>query len=172
MNTKKIKKQGRPVGSINRNVRRRISPKRVLKAIPGSCGIFKTIAANLGCNPCSLGFVLKTRKGPEWDNVRKTIEIEAESMGDMAEETVRDTIRQRLDLSVASTTARWYLDRKHPDRGYGKKSQVTLEGGDKPLQIQNHTILPIQDLNLPIEIKAKILEAMDEYEEKKKAESR
>lgn len=75
--------------------------------------------------------------------------------------TVHDTMSQRLDLSVASTTARWYLDRKHVDRGFGKKDQMTLEGGQNPLTLQHQTVIPIDKLDLPLAVKKQILEAMD-----------
>lgn len=139
------------------------NPDRVIEAIPGTGGIRKKLAERLGCNYCTLLGALKI-EGEEWDMVRKCLIQEEMKIGDLAEETVIDVMEQRLDMSVASTTARWFLDRKHSDRGYGKKSQVTLEGGHNPIKLAAQQVLPLDELDLPLKVKKQILDAMEKLE--------
>jgi len=106
-------------------------------------------------------------EGPEWDDVRERLKTEGEIVGDLAEQTIIDSMSQRLDLGIASSNARWYLDRKHPDRGFCKRSEVKIEGGDNPLKVQ--TIIPIHELNLPLKVKRQVLHAMREYDTARKA---
>lgn len=154
MSGRKIKKQKKLL------TYKRITPVRVRKAIKGSGGIMKIIGARLECQMTSLYEAMK-REGEEWDEVRLALKIERESVGDLAEVTVRDSMRQRLDMSVASTTARWYLDRRHVDRGYGKKEQVTVDG---KVDMTHHTFIPIEKLDLPLDVKRQVLLAMDKFE--------
>ncbi len=70
-------------------------------------------------------------------------------------------------MGVASTTARWYLDRRHPDRGYGKKEELTLQGGRNPIQIENQTLLPIHELELDLATKKKVLAAMKKWKKER-----
>lgn len=106
-------------------------------------------------------------EGDDWEECRNLLKAETEKVGDIAEITVCESMQQRVDIGVASTTARWYLDRKHADRGYGKKEQLTLEGGQNPISI-NHTLIPIAALNLPLETKKEILKAMEAWEKENK----
>ena len=144
----------------------RIIPARLLKAIKGSCGIRHRIAERLGCSYATLNKALQM-EGDDWEECRNLLKAEREKVGDIAEMTVCESMLQKVDIGVASTTARWYLDRKHADRGYGKKDQLTLEGGSNPISI-NHTLIPIAALNLPLEIKRDILKAMEVWEKENK----
>ena len=150
-----------------RRIQYKASPERMIKAIDGSGGLKRVIAERLGCSYSTVDDALR-KEGEEWDDVRLALKIERERIGDIAEETVAETMVQRLDLSVASTTARWYLDRKHRDRGYGKEEKITLEGGKNPLRIENQTLVPIGELELPLETKKEILKAMEKWERKKR----
>lgn len=144
----------------------RITPARLKKAIKGSCGIRHRIAERLGCAYATLNKALQM-EGDDWEECRNLFKAEREKVGDIAEITVCESMQQRVDIGVASTTARWYLDRKHADRGYGKKDQLTLEGGQNPINV-NHTIIPIAALNLPLETKREILKAMEVWEKENK----
>lgn len=153
-----------------RALRRRVTPGRLMDAIKGTGGNRTYIAKRLQCTTSTVYRVLQDKEGPRWDDCRIALKMEEEGVGDLAEETVKDAMRQRLDMSVASTTARWHLDRKHADRGYGKKDQLTLEGGENPLHLRHQTLLPIDELDLPLRIKKLILTAMEKYEAKQLAE--
>ena len=146
----------------------RIIPARLKKAIKGSCGIRHRIAERLGCAYATLDRALQM-EGDDWEECRNLLKAEREKVGDIAEITVCESMQQRVDIGVASTTARWYLDRKHADRGYGKKEQLTLEGGQNPISI-NHTLIPIAALNLSLETKREILKAMEAWERTKAKE--
>lgn len=141
-----------------------ITSTKLKKAIKGTHGIKKNICANLGVSYSALNRAL-ARQGVEWDKARELLEAERERVGDMAEEAILDTMGQRLDLNVASSTARWYLDRKGKARGFGKTSEVTLQGGKSPIRIEHETLIPIEKLDLPLETKKEVLEAMRKYHE-------
>ncbi len=147
----------------------KITAIRLMKAIKESGGIKRKIAERLGCTYNTLLITLK-REGANWDECRIALRLESERIGDLAEETIHDTMKQRLEMSTASRTAQWYLDRRHTDRGYGKKDQLTLEGGENPLQLQHQTIIPIDELDLPLKTKKEILIAMEKLETKKAKE--
>ena len=140
----------------------RITPARLLKAIKGSCGIRYRIVDRLGCAYGTLNRALK-KEGDDWEECRNMLKAEKEKVGDIAEITICETMQQKVDIGVASTTARWYLDRRHADRGYGKKDQLTLEGGSNPITMQ-HTLIPVGELNLSLQCKREILKAMEVWE--------
>lgn len=144
----------------------KLTPVRVKKALEGSHGIKGLIAQRLGCSYYALSKAM-AREGDAWDECRYLYKLEQEKVGDIAERTVFEVMRSMKDVPVAAQTARWYLDRKHVDRGYGRKEQVTLEGGQNPINV-NHTIIPIAALNLPLETKREILKAMEAWEKENK----
>lgn len=139
---------------------RAITSENVLALIEGTAGIKKTLAERLGCSYRYI-LTLLNRPGPEWDEVRLAMKIEYDTLGDIAESTVKDAMRQRLDVGTAANTAKWFLDRKHTGRGYGKKDQLTIEGGENPLNI-NMQMINISDLVLSLDVKRAILDAIRE----------
>ena len=149
---------GRPKG--------RISKIRFLKAIPGTCGIKIRIAETLDCSYNTLNRYLN-KEG--WDDVRQVYKDECEKIKDLAEETVHHCIEQRgghKELAVASKNARWLLGRRAKERGYGEETTVKHEGGEEPIKVEQSQKISIEDLDLPIETRKLILEAM----KKKKAQ--
>ena len=143
-----------------------ITPSRFKKALEGSYGLKGVLVQRLDCTYYALNRAL-AREGDAWDECRYLYKLEQEKVGDLAERTIFEVMRSMMDVSLAAQTARWYLDRKHADRGYGKKEQVTLEGGQNPLNV-NHTIIPIAALNLPLETKRDILKAVEAWENENK----
>lgn len=141
----------------------KINSIMLIKAIKGSEGIVSRIARKLGRTPHTVSKLLE-KQGDGWDKAREAFEIEKERLVDLAEETVRDTMRQRIDIGVASTTARWCLDRKGVHRGYGAKEKVIVEGGDKAIEVKG--MVSIESLNLPLAVRREVLKAMKEAEEK------
>lgn len=146
--------------------RLKITPARFKKALEGSHGLKGLLVQRLECTYYALNRAL-AREGDAWDECRYLYKLEQEKVGDLAERTIFEVMRSMKDVPVAAQTARWYLDRKHVDRGYGKKEQVTLEGGQNPISI-NHTLIPIAALNLPLETKREILKAMEAWEKENK----
>ena len=177
---------GRPNG--------RISKIRFLRALPGTGGIKIRIMETLDCSRNTLNHYLNKE---DWDDVRQAYEDECNSIGDLAEETVREGIELRSTtlatcpdcnieiscpeckkpiyvfdrdtvqaMNTATKNARWMLSRKHKERGYGEESRVTVQGGDKPLEIEQTQKISIEDLDLPLETRKVIFEAM----KKKKAQ--
>lgn len=148
---------------IEKNNRKKKGPvitkTRFLKALPGTGGIKKDIAERLGVGWGALHEALK-RKG--WDDMRKAYQEECETLVDIAEQTIRYTIEQRLDIGQARQASQWYLERKAPERGYKNESKLKVEGGDHPIQIE--PVFSIDSLNLSIDLRRQILEAIEKKE--------
>lgn len=120
----------------NKKPKARITKKRTLKAIEGSGGIATEIVKRLDCSPFTY---YTTMRRPDWEPIRIALQVERDRVGDLAEDCVQFVIKQRGDLKAAANMAKWYLERKHTNRGFGKKSEITLEGGQNPLKV-NHLI--------------------------------
>jgi len=134
---------------------------RVLKAIPGSGGIIARICKRLDCSRSTLKSRLEL---PDWDDVRAEMDLERDAVGDIAERTVQESMRQRLDIGTAARTAKWYLERKHEDRGYKDRKELTIEGGNNPLQINSTNVVFLDTLDLDINTRREILKAIKEKE--------
>ena len=144
-------------------VRRRLTRTRLLKAVVDSGGVLTEIAKRLDCTYHALWSVIKNEKFPD---VNERIEEEKEVVGDLAERTVKEVMQQRLDVPSAARTARWWLERKCSDRGFKEKKELTLEGGKRPLQVNQGALIPIDELNLPLEVRRELLKAIEEQKVK------
>jgi len=106
--------------------------------------------------------VKKAINRPDWIDVKEALQEEIDAVADIAEQTIRDAMSQRLDISTASRTAQWLLTRaRHKDRQLGDESRVILEGGDKPIHTVNENTVDIETLSLPLEMRKAILEAIE-----------
>jgi len=152
---RKLRKNGKKTGT------RPVTPSRVKKVIEGSGGITSAMAERLGCSYSALKYALKEKTGDAWDEVRELVEIEREQIVDIAEGTNKEMMLQRLEPSVALKASHFTLDRLGKSRGYGKSSELTLQGGENPLRIEAQTLIPIEDLDLPVKVKRQVLRAME-----------
>lgn len=135
--------------------------KKLKRAIEGSGGIKKVIADKLNLPYMTVWKIID--RAPQ--SIHDMIEKEKEYMADVAEQTVLESMQQRLDIATASRTALRVLNsNKHKKRGYSEDSKLTIEGGDKPLRVQNESVLDIDTLDLPINVRKKILSAMKKKE--------
>jgi len=142
-----------------------ITKAKFRKALEGTGGILSRVAERLGCNPNTMyNWAKKHKDDPE---VQEWIENEKNVLADTAEDTIKTMMQQRLDFSVASRTAKWYLERKHPERGYRENKTMTLEGGQTPIHVKNENILPIESLDLPLDVRKQLLAAIEEKENEK-----
>lgn len=137
-----------------------IPKKRFIAALAGSCGIIKAIADKLGVGQNSVRHHLAR---PDWEDVRTLHKDEVENGVDIAHMTVLDAITQRQDIGVASLNARWLLSKKRASE-FGDQSTVKVEGGDKPIK-HAHVILDVGTLDIPVEQKRILLEALNRQEE-------
>lgn len=152
-----------PVGRVNP-----LTPERFIKALPGTFGIMLRIAENLGCTYQSIYNIMNARKpyiGRAWDRARRLRDIETEQLGDEAEKAVRDSIQQRMDYATSARTALKTLTSKFRNRGWIDTAKMIHEGGDKPIQIEHHNI-PFDQLNLKLETRKEILDAIEELKAK------
>lgn len=157
----KIKKRRKPQS-------KKITKCSFLKALQSSGGIYKTIAQRLNCSRETVSRWIKNKADEE---ALDAIKDEQDSVGDIAEETIKCMMKQRLDYGVASRTSRWFLERKHPNRGYKERKALEIEGGQNPLHIKNEVLLPLDTLDLPLDVRKKILEAMERKERENESNS-
>lgn len=87
-----------------------------LKAIEGSGGIIKLIAAKLKVTRQTV-----TARIAKDDELQAAVEAEKTDCLDLAEENIKQALKAR-NMKVTM----WYLDRKGKDRGYG--NQLNVEG--------------------------------------------
>ncbi len=138
----------------------RVAKRAFVKALAGTGGILKLIAERLQVQPQT---VRRWLDRPDWEDMRDAFDAEQESVLDLAERQVVRAIKNKYDRKEANAMARWYLERKGKERGYGKESTITVEGGDNPLRVLAG-VVNIDDLNLPLHIRRKLLEAQDVLE--------
>lgn len=140
-------------------VRAPITETKIKKAIKGSYGNIAVIARILDRPYATVYAYIK--RAPAL--IREAIREEKERMADVAEKTVEDMITQRLDYGVASRTAKWYLERKHSDRGYMPKKENIIEGGNNPIRVQNHHLISVEELKtIDLPTRRKLLKEIEE----------
>lgn len=154
---------------------RRISKPRFLKALEGTGGIKVRIAENLECAYSTVHYLLKRKS---WADMLQAYNEEYDKIGDLAEETVKEAIELRGTtkdgdkvpaMNTASKNARWLLSQKHKGRGYGKdETTINIQGGDKPVQVEGYHTVSIEELDLPLDMRRAVLEAIEKKAEEKK----
>lgn len=145
---------GRPTNKVaRRDYQRRL---RFVQALEGTGGIKRKIADNLGVRPATLSRWLSR---PEWSDMLELLETERERVNDLAEEVLFDLMEQRIDLGEAAKVARWWLERRA--NGFNSKKTVEVGGNGVPIRLQNHTIVQVEDLNLPLSVRREMLKAIE-----------
>lgn len=105
--------------------------EQVLAAIKGSAGIKETIRRRLGCNSRNTVDNYLRR----YATAQAAYDEEKESVGDAAESVIIGAIRDK-----DRDAAKWYLAKKHRDRGYGDKSELEVSGkGGGPIEHKHVT---------------------------------
>jgi hypothetical protein len=130
-----------------------------IKAMVGTGGIKTQIAKRLGSHRVTVAALLHR---PDWADVRALYLAEVQAGLDDAENAIRVAICDHTDLPTATANARWLLSRRRP-KEYGDKSTTVFAGGDNPVRV-NAANINIDALNLPIEMKRKLLQAIDARE--------
>ena len=139
---------------------------RFLKAIEDTYGSMTMIAEKLGRTYGSVYGILRNEKTPQ--QIKDAYARECERILDVAEETVVDMTIQRLHFPTALQAAKFALTH-HPKsvkKGYKEKTEVTLQGGDTPLQIENKNVVSLELLKtLSVKDRKRLLAEMKEKEE-------
>jgi len=73
-------------------------------------------------------------------------------------------VNQRLDFGVARKASEFILSRQYKERGYGEESTLKIKS-DNPLVQINQNNIDISVLNLPLNIKVAILEAIEKHQQ-------
>lgn len=142
----------------------KLTKRMVLRATKDSRGIIKIIAEKCRC--C---YQTIANARDRWPEVALAIQEETEKLADEAVVAIRDAINQRIDLNTATLNARWVLSRqKYANREMTDVQKVVHEGGDKPLQVQNG--VSVDTLDLSIEVRRSILEALEKKAMQSKGE--
>lgn len=128
-----------------------------VKALKDTGGVMTAIAENLGI---ARGTVSQLLNRADWADVNEEWRQECNAVTDGAETAIKELIEQKFDLNVRSTTARWYLSRKKREE-YGDEIKTVHSGS---VNTKVSTGIDIETLNLPIEVRKKILEAVDAAE--------
>jgi len=93
--------------------------------------------------------------------------IDTAEMVAMENETIMETRRQAFRLANKKDRLEIVLktvDRKANLFGLIQhQSTITVEGGKTPLKVQNQTLVPIAELDLPLDVKRQVLVAMHAY---------
>lgn len=148
-----------------RRARNRITPKLLIRAIKGTAGSISEIARRLQVNRASVSFCIRSKYGEGWDRVRKAYESECESVLDLAEKTVVRLIKQKKDLTESGKNSRWILEKKRRQT-FGDSKTVILEGGDKPLSVQQSNVITLDVIEkLPIKVKRMILQEIEKAQD-------
>ncbi len=152
-------------GKKYKRIRRRgkkITPRKLMNAIPGSGGIKTEIGRRLGCTHEAVRQALVR---PGFEDCLEAFEIEKNSLSDEAESAIYRAVKQRYDMNLATKNARWYLSMKSPDKpGYEKTRTVKLEGGMTAIRLEQSSIFDLSSLNLPLEIRKTLLESIETLE--------
>lgn len=141
-----------------------LTPSTFIAALKGTRGILCRIAENVGCTRATIDNFIhgRTNRGKIWDAAREAYYDECERFGDDAETTIGDAIDQRLDIATAARTALVVMKSKFHRRGWIDKTTVAHEGGATPIQVNHrHTLVDVDKLDLPLEVRKQILEAME-----------
>ena len=140
-----------------------LTPEMVLKAIPDTFGNISVIAARLH-RPYSTvcGWM---KKAPDY--VKEAMREEQERLVDIAEQTNLEMMTQRIHFPTAVRASHFILTR-HPEadkRGYKDKTELTVQGGKNPIQLQNKHIVSVAQLkNIPLKDRKRLLEEMGDDE--------
>lgn len=135
-------------------------PKRMVrKAILDCYGNRKVLTERLGCAYSTVRDMLN-RVG--WEDVRELFDEETERLKDLAEDAIVKSMQSTTDIRTATWNARWLLERKGKDRGYGKEETINVQGGDRPVQHQHHVLL--ETLDLPLDVRRTVLAALESKE--------
>jgi hypothetical protein len=154
---------------IRHRTARGVTKNQFKKAIKGSWGNRTVIAERLG--------ILRNRVDqrlcdPDWKDVRQYYDQEHERVADIAEDTVLYAIRQKLDVATAARTALALLAKaRYNNRNLGDESKIIHEGGDKPIHTVNENVINVESLELPLEVRKAILEAIEAKEQAKQSDT-
>lgn len=139
-------------------------PSMVLKAVAGSGGSVRLIAERLGCSRHVANRVLSDQNlyanESTFYEVRRAFQAEEEVLADKAEETLLECLEQRIDLKTAASVAKFVLERRRADKGWGNVTKHEVSG------TVNHGVLHVDAkvLDLPLEMRKAFLDALERHE--------
>lgn len=133
-----------------------LTPKSLMKAIKGSQGIISKIARRLGVVHQTVTLRIKA---PGYEKCLEALENERDRLVDDAEKECRFLVRQKKDLKAKGTMVKFVLQTRGRLRGYQESKEVTIQGGDKPLQINSKSIVNVE--TLPLDLRRNILNVIN-----------
>lgn len=145
-----------------------ITKAEFLAALKGSGGVISVVIEKLKIHRATLKSILARE---DWADMVEELKNEVEDGVDIAENTILDAMKQRLDMNLAANTAKWYLSKRRKET-FGEE-QTKADAGAKTIHDhRTQTVnIGVDALNLPVEMKRKLLQELDRYEDKRNKES-
>lgn len=131
-----------------------ITYENLKKAIRGSGGIKARVARRLEVTSVAITRALAR---PGWEELAERFQMESERIVDESEKTIMDLVKQRDDLPTALGAAKLVLQSKGVVRGWRKESLTMVEGAISV----GHNVVNVDKLALPIEVRRRMLEAIE-----------
>lgn len=130
----------------------RITKKRFVQALDGTCGVMVRIAENLDVTYPALRRWMNAR--PDRDELEQLIEAEADRLVDTAKNTVLEMMEQREELGVAFQASKFVLIAR---AGWKNRNETReVKGGVPNIQIGT-----IQVDNLSLDLRRRLLAEFD-----------
>lgn len=136
-----------------------LTPSGLAAAIKGSLGIFARIARKLGVRSQAVRLAIYR---PGFEEALQAFREETDGMLDQAVSTVSEMMSQRDEFKTALSAAKFVLDRRGKDKGW--RSEVTIQGGETPLRVENSHSVNFDVMDLPLEVRRQVLERIEAQE--------
>lgn len=134
-----------------------ITKERYLKALKDTGAVRSHVAEKLGVGSCALSEWMK-KHGKTDPSIQAAWDEESTTVLDDAEKQVRHWVKQKYEPFVSLKASTWMLERKGEDRGFGKRSEIRVEGGKTPLRVETKNTVHIQAL--PLEARRALLKTL------------
>ena len=145
---------------LRRRLRPHQSRTKLRNAIDESHGNWAVLANLLDC---CVSTVQRALERPEYELLLQAFNDERMKSLERCVQNVYDIAHFSLDVQARLKANTFLLQQLHAD--FQRSSKVTIEGGDKPVQVQQTVLqIPAEVLDLPIDAQLKMLEAADARE--------
>jgi hypothetical protein len=143
------------------------SKYKFLKALAGTGGNRREIAERLRINVRTVQNLIRR---PDWTDVAEKVLEEERAINEViVSDAIRgllDSINQRADLGVCSTSSRWALSKLRRNL-FGDDSKLVVDGGANPIKMLQVQV-PAEILNQPLEVQKEVLAALEKLEERQR----
>jgi len=161
----RVRKRKKPKPKKRKISLRKLTRKRLIKAIDNSYGNVGVIADRLGVTYNTVYNAIIVDGSEE---IQDLFEREHERMFDLGERGIVEMAGQSLHFPTKLHACKFIVTH-HPKangRAYKERKQLTIEGGDKPVQIETKNVVALADLRtIPLDVRKQMLEEMEGKED-------